>query len=139
MQKPSYHAHPVSGIRVYGILIEPGMRLWASDLFANLKGEWEPSPFSPGVTLLSNDSGEWVRPIPEGVTSSQEYIPVHYLHPRTLRPLFGTLIMPCTILLPTDMYSSCSGDWEPCPFPGIILECVIPSVVWVRPEEYVIL
>lgn len=135
MEKPAYHKHPDSGIPVHGVLIRPGMRLRRSDLFANIMGKWEPNPFSPGVMLLFDDA-RWVRPIPEGVQTSVEYVPAHYLHPRTLRPIFGTVILPCTVLLPTDVYSSSSGDWEPCPCPGIVLECLVPGVHWIRPDEF---
>lgn len=135
MQKPSFHKHPDSGVPVHGVLLKPGMRLRLTDLFAGGHGAWEPSPFPPGVILMTDNDGRWVRPIPEGVTTSVEYIPAHYFHPRTFRHIFGTLVLPCAVLRATDVYSSSSGEWEPCPCPGIVLECLVPGVYWIRPED----
>ena len=135
MQIPEYHKHPDSGVLIHGICIDPGMRLWASDRYASLRGVWEENPFPPGVMLLENDEGRWVRPVPEGVTSIAEYVPRWYFHPLSSRPILGTIIVPGTVLLPGDVYSAKSGDWEACYCAGEVFESLKNGEYWIRPDD----
>ncbi len=133
--RPAYHKHPDSGVPLYGILLKPGMRLWSSDLHASISGDWEPNPFPPGVLLLENDDKRWVRPVPEGVTSSLEYVPGNYRHPKSSAQIIGTAILPGTLLHPGDVYSDPNGKWESCPCPGVVLESISGGVIWIRPDD----
>lgn len=53
-------------------------------------------------------------------------------HPESGRTIYGSLILSGTTLEPTDHYASSSGEWEPCPCPGVVLQDNA-AALWVRP------
>lgn len=55
-----------------------------------------------------------------------------FRHPRSGRVIVGVAIEPGETLLETDVYDSTSGEWVPCPCPGVRLQSV-RGATWVRP------
>jgi hypothetical protein len=100
-----------------------------------MNGAWEPNPFPQNMLLLENDQKRWVRPVPEGVTSSLEYIPGRYRHPKSSAQIIGTAILPGTQLRPGDVYSGLDGEWKDCPCPGVVLQSISNDVIWIRPDD----
>ncbi|HXK38413.1 MAG TPA: hypothetical protein VJ579_05095 [Candidatus Paceibacterota bacterium] len=128
------HTHPKSGKSIYGELIQPGTKLTESDVHPAENGNWERCEW-PGLKLCSGCEVIWVRPVVHTLPDGSAPSPTHHAHPASLAYVYGTLIKPCTVLLATDVYSSSDGKWEPCPCPGVVLECLSDNVVWVRPAE----
>ena len=55
-----------------------------------------------------------------------------HAHPESGVTIRGIKLRSGDILSPTDVFSSMSGKWSPCPCPGIILTEEV-TVTWVRP------
>lgn len=132
MRAARLHIHPKSGLQVYGELLQPGNMLEATDLYPGDNGQWLHCQFE-GMRLCAGSDVIWIRPIVHTLPDGSTPGPSYHAHPHTLAYVYGTLIKPCAVLEPTDVYSSSSGKWEPCPCPGIVLECLCNGVVWVRP------
>ncbi len=60
-------------------------------------------------------------------------IPQEHLHPTSGEQTFGTKLEAGTTLLETDLYSSTTGKWSRCPYPGVTLEET--ETAWVRPVK----
>lgn len=50
--------------------------------------------------------------------------------------MIGNLLEAGDVLRPTDVYESTSGDWEPCPCPGLPIGEGV-ATRWVRPAPVV--
>jgi len=57
-----WHNHPMTGVPVFGTLIESGTRLEENDVYDSTNGKWEECP-CPGIILQTDGTHViWVRP-----------------------------------------------------------------------------
>jgi hypothetical protein len=58
---PIFTRHPISSTPQYGVVLKPGDKLEATDVYDSTTGRWSPCP-CPGLTVPGGGATIWIRP-----------------------------------------------------------------------------
>ena len=60
-RSPVFTRHPISATPQYGVVLQPGDKLEATDLYDSMTGQWSACP-CPGLTVQEGCDTIWIRP-----------------------------------------------------------------------------